>query len=63
MAVDFLYREACPSHEEAYERCATTLAEEGLTARSRRIEVSNEEQAVALRALTLPHAPGRMDRR
>jgi hypothetical protein len=45
MEIDFLFWEDCPSHEEAYERLAGVLAEEGVTAPIRRIEVSTDEQA------------------
>src|SRR5688500_7403362 len=50
MMVDFLYWEDCPSHDEAYERLAAVLAEEGVTAEIRRVRVSTEEEAAALRS-------------
>jgi hypothetical protein len=49
VVIDFLYWEDCPSHDEAYERLAAVLSEEGVTAEIRRIEVSTEERAAALR--------------
>jgi hypothetical protein len=48
MMVEFLYWEDCPSHDEAYERLAAVLAEEGVTARIRRVQVSTEAEAAAL---------------
>ncbi len=48
MVVDFLYWEPCPSHEEAHARLVGVLAEEGVAADIRRLEVSTEEQAAAL---------------
>ena len=49
MEIDFLYWESCPSHEDAYERLAAVLAEEGVQAQIRRVQVSTDEHAVAVR--------------
>jgi hypothetical protein len=49
MTVDFLYWTECPSHEEAYERLDGVLAEEGVQAELRRVEVTSDEQATELR--------------
>jgi hypothetical protein len=49
MVVEFLYWEDCPSHEDAYARLTAVLAEEGVPARIRRLQVSSDEQAAELR--------------
>ena len=52
MVVDFLYWEACPSHDQAYERLTAALADEGVQARIKRVQVSTDQQAADL------HFPG-----
>jgi hypothetical protein len=49
MRVDFLYWAECPSHEDAFERLSSVLAEEGVTAELRRVEVASDERAAELR--------------
>lgn len=48
MTVEFLYWEECPSHEEAYERLTTVLADEGVGASIRRVQVFTDQQAAEL---------------
>src|SRR5712691_5575010 len=45
MTIDFLYWEECPSHAEVYERLSAVLAEEGVQAEIRRLEVSTDQRA------------------
>jgi hypothetical protein len=54
MVVDFLYWEACPSHDQAYERLTAALAEEGVLAEIKRVQVSTDQQAAELGFLGSP---------
>jgi hypothetical protein len=49
MQIDFLYWEDCPSHDEAYERLAAVVTDEGVPAEIRRVQVFTEREAAQLR--------------
>ncbi|PJF36709.1 MAG: hypothetical protein CUN49_04090 [Candidatus Thermofonsia Clade 1 bacterium] len=54
MNVQFLYYEACPSHEAGLQRLREVMAQEGLDAPIEIIKVETEAQAEALRFIGSP---------
>lgn len=48
LKIDFLFWKECPSHPTAWERLNQALAQLGLQAEIRRIEVKTDEEAAAL---------------